>query len=206
VNDDQLLESLQLADPLPAGRPLPYDPGAVLERVLAQPRRSRRRPVATRLRVVALVGLLVAALAVPTAVAFHSQLTGLFQSSAETPTIEDLRGSWTTILTGLKPASLNGRWTVTFTPNRIQRFGFRGVYALTHNRRLVAEGTLGFNYSSVGAMLNLRDMNGPDQCAETIIAGNYTFHLQGKTITFEHFEDQCRKRRAVLANHTFRHR
>lgn len=150
------------------------------------------------------IAVVAAAVLVPTAVGFHRQILEAFSADGQPASVYDLRGSWTATLTGLQPASLDGRWTIGFTRIR-NRYGFGGSYALTHNRRPVADGSLTFNYSSIGAMINLKDMNGPNKCVETPIGGNYTVQIHGKTITFKLFEDGCRKRRAVLTAHTFQH-
>lgn len=205
MSDDDLLRRVRLADPLAddGQGPLRADPTAVLASVLAQPRRlSSRRLVRARYRTVLLAAVGAAVLLVPAAVAIHRQLLNPMD---QTPTAYagDLPGTYAATVSGLKPASRNGRWTISFTRPYSQMGNSKGGYTLSHNRKLVARGEYSLQYSSVGAMVHVRDMSGPGHCVEEIVGGNYLVHVKGSKLTFTHFQDKCVKRRVVLSSRTF---
>jgi hypothetical protein len=173
----------------------------MLERIVSRPHRAPRRALG-RLRMVLVVAFGAAVLLVPAAVGFHRQLLDLVQSQ---PTVyaDDLPGAYSATVVGLVPASQNGRWTISFTAAFSQIVGPRGGYSLSHDRRLVARGEYSFQYSTVGLMVQLRDLAGPQLCRESIIRGNYLVSLKGPKLTLVRFDDRCGKRRVILADRTF---
>jgi hypothetical protein len=202
---DELLQRVQESDPAATLDQSDTEVALLLDRILAgttQPLRSHRRARA-RFRIALTAVVVAAALLVPAAIGFHSQLLDVLRKNDQTPSFFDLNGTWTVHLTRMKPAQRDGRWTLTFTPYRNVP-GFFGAYAMRHNGNLVARGTLG--YDAPNAQIHLLDMNGPNQCNEEPIGGTYHVALQQHTITLEPFRDICAKRRAVLAGRSFERR
>jgi hypothetical protein len=120
------------------------------------------------------------------------------------PTFVELRGPYTTTVSGARPASLNGRWTITFSPYAVQR-GPTGLHTLTHNRKPAARGGYTVRYHpDLGQYVILRDLSEPEQCVENIVGGFYTVRVDHSKLTLQASGsgDPCLKRRAVI-NRTF---
>jgi hypothetical protein len=202
MSNDDLLRRVSLVDPLPDGNRDSRPPNltALIEETLAQSSRTSVRHVAhPRFRPILLVALGAGVLLVPAALAFHRQIVQLFQQSTG-----DLKGSYSVTVSGLKPASLNGHWTITFSPiPEPGRLG--GAYTRFHDGKLVADGGYTQRYNSVGTMVFLRDDSGPGQCAETTTGGVYVVRFSGSTISLKAVDpiDRCTKRYDVLNGRTF---
>src|SRR5665213_1129629 len=114
MSDDDLLRRVSLVDPLSEDNEASRsaDLTELIESVFAQTSRTAGRHVSQpRFRPMLIVALGVAVLLVPAALAFHRQIVQLFQQSST----GELKGSYSASVSGLKPASLNGRWTITFS-------------------------------------------------------------------------------------------
>jgi hypothetical protein len=205
MSDDDLLRRVSLVDPLSEDNEAdpPADLTELIEKVLAQTSQTSNRHVAQpRFRLLLIVAFGVAVLLVPAALAFHRQLVQLFQQSST----GELNGSYSATVSGLEPANLNGRWTITFSPNPPGRGYGQGIYTRFHDGKLVAEGGYTQRYNSPGEMVFLHDFSGPGQCTEIIATGGvYIVRFGGSAITLKAFDpiDRCTKRRDVLNGRTF---
>jgi hypothetical protein len=137
---------------------------------------------------------------VPAALAFHRQIAQLFQQSNG-----ELKGSYSTTVSGLEPTSLDGRWTITFSPNPPGRGYGQGLYTRSHDGKLVADGEYSQRYNRPGPMVFLHDFSGPGQCTEIITGGVYIVRFSGSTITLKAVDpiDRCTNRHDVLNGRAF---
>ena len=142
----------------------------------------------------------------PAAVAFHRQVLGAFQETDDPPTVYDLAGSWHATVKGLRPASLNGRWTLTFEP-LTNRPGNGGIYYRFRNGKLVANGGFGLQYATIGTLLSFHDGGGPGECTERMLSAIYFVRIEHRTLELRPFDgeaqDICRARLRVFANRPF---
>lgn len=119
--------------------------------------------------------LLLALLAVP-AVAFGA-----------TPKVP-FAGTYTTSITGKKPAALNGTWLIS-----IATTGRYGTYKA--GRRLVT-GSL----TTIGKRAVFVDQAGPSACPAAQAVGIYRWKRVGKRLTLTPVSERCRGRRVVLSS------
>ena len=202
MSDDDLLRRVSLIDPLSEDNRAcqPADLTELIEKTLAQTSHTSNRHVGQpRFRPILIVALGVAVLLVPAALAFHRQIVQLFQPSST----GELKGSYSATVSGLEPANLNGRWTITFSPNPPGRGFGEGIYTRFHDGKLVAEGGYSQRYNSPGEMVFLHDFSGPGQCTEIITGGVYLVRFSGGTITLKAFLERCTTRRDVLNGRAF---
>ena len=205
MSDDDLLRRVSLVDPLSEDNEAsrPADLTELIESVFAQTSRTAGRHVShPRFRPTLIVALGVAVLLVPAALAFHRQIVLLFQQSTG-----ELKGSYSASVSGLKPANLNGQWTITFSPSPPGHAGpVGGTYTRLHNGKLVAEGGYTQRYNSNGTMVFLSDFSGPGQCTEIIATGGvYIVRFGSSAITLKAVDpiDRCTTRRDVLNGRAF---
>jgi hypothetical protein len=205
MTDQELLELVKLADPLarePGDRAAP-DSRVFFDEIVNQPRQQRpKRRGWTGSRPALAVLIVAAVVLVPAALAFHRQMLNLFAA----PSVpSQLSGTYTATITGQHPAALNGTWTLSFSPQSEQG-GVHGTYTRAHNGKLVATGGFQLSYSAnVGTLLLLRDIYGPQACADNGAVGSVydiEFLANGIKLTLNY--DPCAQRRALLAAaHTF---
>jgi hypothetical protein len=96
-------------------------------------------------------------------------------------------GAFTTRITGAKPATLNGTWTLAV---------IGPAFNLIRNRATAATG--GATIS--GNRITFRDLAGPYRCLGGRAIGTYTWKLKAKTLTFKPVKDSCAGRKAVLSH------
>jgi hypothetical protein len=114
------------------------------------------------------------------------------------------RGTFSATVSGLKPAGLNGRWTISFTAPYKSRPSLGG-YTLVHGGTTVARGSYHLQYTGPGLLLQLRDFGGKAPCAETNLGGNYYVRASGKTLRLvpSPVVDTCAKRLKVVTSQLF---
>jgi hypothetical protein len=165
--------------------------------------RSRRH---RRLSAVFIAAVAVAVAASALAVAGVNPLTALlnFWNSPANP--GPLAGSYSSTLSGLKPTSLNGHWTITFAPySNAANIGSAesGSYVLSQNGKVMESGSFTFGGGNQFSNFNLTDTGGPAECPASRIPGGYEIKYDSSALKLQSSFDQCARRRIVLSSKVF---
>ncbi len=110
-------------------------------------------------------------------------------SPAATSSTSPLRGTYTTVIEGARPAALNGRWFLTFDR--------RGRYRLTKAGVVLVRG----QSTIAGRRITFAHEVGPASCTGEGAAGVYRYTRAGKALTLVPIGDSCYGRRTVLGSH-----
>jgi hypothetical protein len=155
--------------------------------------------------------LVIAAIAALLAIAGGSSALAYQLLTGAAPEPSSINGTYTTIVNRAKPATLDGRWMITFVLDRnMQTYagGKVGTYTFTHDGELVARGTYILSYSLAcdGTMngpcntVSLNDETGPGSCPNTTaVGGVYAFTSTRSALTLTRIFDRCPRRRLVLS-------
>jgi hypothetical protein len=156
----------------------------------------------------ALTALVIAATAL--AVAGVNPITAIINSWDSSSRPASLNGTYTTTLTGLKPASRDGTWKLTLALYRVSRnpnaqtfaSGKYGRYTLTHDGATIESGTFIFG-GNQHSNLTLTDSGGSQPCADAPVGGFYNFKYNQHGLILEAQFDRCTARRLILNKHLF---
>jgi hypothetical protein len=175
----------------------------------SEPVEGLRRARSTRGRGRIAVLAVVAATAVAAsalAAAGVNPLTALFDSWRSPATPGTLGGTYSTTLSGLTPASLNGRWTIKLglynnATNYAQ--GRYGDYVISQDGTVMERGTFQFGGSRF-ANFFLTDTGGPARCPDkTLYPAPYQVTYSSSALKLEPKRDTCIHRRIVLSAKLF---
>lgn len=173
----------------------------------SEPDKQPRRASSTRhRRRIAVLAVVAATAVVASALAAEgvNPLTALFNYWHSPANPGPLGGTYSTTLSGLTPARLNGRWTITFaqypTANGYAS-GHYGNYVISQNGKVMEKGT--FGAASGIANLTLTDTSGPAKCPDTRVGGAYQVTYDRSALKLQALFDRCPHRRIVLSTKLF---